>query len=547
MIYFKTKVLFLFILISTISFSQKKEITIASIDSLVNIAANYSEINSGEFAEIDSLCDIIEKQSKSINYDEGAFISYLMLAETYRDFSLDKTSSLIFKMDELIEGGGIKKTMLLIRYNLIKGYFEGSKGNFLTEITLFLRADSIADVNNVVDAKRYINQNICGYYVASEEYDKAIVLARENMYDPSKDSLSYFVDIENVAILHSYIGNDDSAIYYLNKAISEGYGNFADLHYEYFSLGRAYFNLNELDSAKKYYSMSKTIGESKYQYTVDLVNLYNNIGMLYKRLNQTDSSSFYFKEGLKVSDSIGYIHGKHSAYRGIIVNELKDKEILQYFYSYEELKDTITNRNTKTLEKKLLIENETLKKEAKIKELELKKEADKNHKLLLYGILLLALIVFSFVIYRYVLSQKILKKNLEIEEYKKQQAVNELKKKEQELASKINIIQSNIKVIEELKNKELKSINLTDITSVFEQNYISDVEWQNIALQFNEIHPNYINSIKEDDISLTQNDIRLLILLKLEYSNQAIAEILNISVDGVKKAKYRLKKKVTTL
>lgn len=85
---------------------------------------------------------------------------------------------------------------------------------------------------------------------------------------------------------------------------------------------------------------------------------------------------------------------------------------------------------------------------------------------------------------------------------------------------------------------------MSDITSMFEQNYISDVQWQNITLQFNDIHPNYIDSFKKDDVSLTQNDTRLLILLKLEYSNQAIAEILNISVDGVKKAKYRLKKKV---
>lgn len=544
----KNHFVILFILLLNVNlFSQEQKLTSSYIDSLILEFEASVTMSSGDFKEIDKFCSLIESLSKKIGYDEGVFSAYMMYCETYRDFSVKKTNGIIAKSDNLIRLGKIDNPSLLIRYYLIKGYTEGSKGFFLNEIKFYLKADSIADKYNVYEAKRYINQSICSYYIASEQYDKALELAVANMKDNQKDSLSYFVDIENVAIIHSYLNNNDSAILYLNKVINEGYGEYSDLHYQYFSLGRAYLDIDKLDSAEKYLRKSYVISIQNYQNTVDIVNLYNNLANLYDKREYSDSSQFYYDLAYKVSDSINYLHGKLMASRGELINELKKNNLLNAFNRYISIKDSIVNRESKDLEKKLLIENETLKKEAKIKELELKKEADKNHKLLLYGILLLALIVFSFVIYRYILSQKILKKNLEIEEYKKQQAVNELKKKEQELSSKINVIQSNIKVIEELKNKELKSINLTDITSVFEQNYISDVEWQNIALQFNEIHPNYINSIKEDDISLTQNDIRLLILLKLEYSNQAIAEILNISVDGVKKAKYRLKKKVTAL
>ena len=86
--------------------------------------------------------------------------------------------------------------------------------------------------------------------------------------------------------------------------------------------------------------------------------------------------------------------------------------------------------------------------------------------------------------------------------------------------------------------------NLSDITSVFEQNYISDTQWQNIIIQFETIQPNYLSDIKQEGIKFTINDTKILVLLKLGYSNQGISEILNISIDGVKKAKYRLKKKV---
>lgn len=43
---------------------------------------------------------------------------------------------------------------------------------------------------------------------------------------------------------------------------------------------------------------------------------------------------------------------------------------------------------------------------------------------------------------------------------------------------------------------------------------------------------------------VSNNDLRLMSLLKLNLSSKEIANILNISVEGVKKARYRLRKKL---
>jgi DNA-binding CsgD family transcriptional regulator len=43
---------------------------------------------------------------------------------------------------------------------------------------------------------------------------------------------------------------------------------------------------------------------------------------------------------------------------------------------------------------------------------------------------------------------------------------------------------------------------------------------------------------------VSNNDLRLMSLLKMNLSSKEIANILNISVEGVKKARYRLRKKL---
>ena len=43
---------------------------------------------------------------------------------------------------------------------------------------------------------------------------------------------------------------------------------------------------------------------------------------------------------------------------------------------------------------------------------------------------------------------------------------------------------------------------------------------------------------------VSNNDLRLMSLLKMNLSSKEIANILNISVEGVKKVRYRLRKKL---
>ena len=71
-----------------------------------------------------------------------------------------------------------------------------------------------------------------------------------------------------------------------------------------------------------------------------------------------------------------------------------------------------------------------------------------------------------------------------------------------------------------------------------------DDNWEQFTSQFIEMNPDFYNNITKSYENLTKNDIRLIALLKMKYDSNSISSLLNISLEGVKKARYRLRKKL---
>jgi DNA-binding CsgD family transcriptional regulator len=68
--------------------------------------------------------------------------------------------------------------------------------------------------------------------------------------------------------------------------------------------------------------------------------------------------------------------------------------------------------------------------------------------------------------------------------------------------------------------------------------------WERFQLNFNEVHQEFAEKLHVRHPNLTQNDIRLCCLLKINLTNREIAAIQNISLGGVEKSKFRLKRKL---
>ena len=71
-----------------------------------------------------------------------------------------------------------------------------------------------------------------------------------------------------------------------------------------------------------------------------------------------------------------------------------------------------------------------------------------------------------------------------------------------------------------------------------------DNNWGNFSRYFEEVHKDFNTKAQQQFPNITSNDLRLMSLLKMNLSSKEIANILNISSDGIKKARQRLRKKM---
>jgi DNA-binding NarL/FixJ family response regulator len=97
----------------------------------------------------------------------------------------------------------------------------------------------------------------------------------------------------------------------------------------------------------------------------------------------------------------------------------------------------------------------------------------------------------------------------------------------------------------------IKRLNVSNLSyefrSVFKmlgETEKSDEDWNRFALYFDEVHNNYLTTLKTKFPQLSPTDLKLCAYLRLNLSSKEIAQLLNISLKGVEVSRYRLRKKL---
>ena len=72
----------------------------------------------------------------------------------------------------------------------------------------------------------------------------------------------------------------------------------------------------------------------------------------------------------------------------------------------------------------------------------------------------------------------------------------------------------------------------------------SEKHWEAIRVRMNDIHSGFLSRLLDQHPDLTKSELKLCSLMKLNLSRKEAAEVLHISVAGVEKRRYRLRKKL---
>ena len=165
----------------------------------------------------------------------------------------------------------------------------------------------------------------------------------------------------------------------------------------------------------------------------------------------------------------------------------------------------------------------------------------------------------SFKLQESKLIQQNLENDLELNQSTIQKIKNELAASKEKQAISPRLLSEKIQTFKS-KNTFLRSIyeklNSIDLQNKTDQRKMNTVlklievemynkgEWTTYLKQFKHRHPYLYRKIRQNHSNLSFNDWRLIALTAYGLSTNEIASTLNISIDGVKKARYRLRKKL---
>lgn len=388
---------------------------------------------------------------------------------------------------------------------------------------------------------------------AEENYAKALeIYIKEN--DKFYQALTY----ENLGSIYFDLGNNDKAEAYLKKALTLAKemkstlieGNVLA------TLGINMIKLKEYDKGIKNLQSALALAENN--------DRQNSVaGILYKIAEAQFLKTSYsmalqnIEKGIDISKS-----GKNLKFVGDFLSlrskiyESQERTILALkdYKGYTKIKDSLfTIEKSKQIEELRAVydtekkEQQIAKQETEISLLEEREKVSNLQKILLGGGLGLSLVALSFGFYGF--RQRSKRARIE-----KEKVEAELAFKKKELTTHALHLAKKNEVLEQVKQKakELKSVENIEkgyqtLVQTINFDQQDDRAWENFTQYFEAVHKDFAKEAVTKYPDISKNELRLMALIKMNLSSKEIASILNISSDGVKKARQRLRKKMNLL
>ena len=494
---------------------------------------------------------------------------YFWLSASYRNLAVlgeveEQPDTSLYYLDRCIQVlDEHPDSIVLGDVYLSKGFAYRTKGHYQLSIESLLNALRIFEDIGNVDRKGYVSQNLGLTLYQSGRIAEGL---QRNLA-----SVDYFLQVDNI------------------RAAAQSMNN----------VGVYSFEQGKIEEAVEAHKKSIEWSEQTNQNDVLLDN-YLNLADIYCDMNVIDSCNFWVRKADELSKSMSYVPGmcevavmnsRIALFRQNIrralndantasenVETILDPQKRQIIYEdlseiYEELDRA--NESLFMWKKARYIQDSlfTLRQDQQVEELNLiyqTEKKDKEIELLNKNAVIasvkrqrlwggLVLLAFSALAMLFGLNQRskkkqaLLSKEKALETQKRIQAEEQLESKKKELTAKAlqlarknEFLQSLEEEVIQLKSSVDQTVNKTSqrISRMIHNDALDEDEWSQFAKEFSSVHQDFISKLSERYGTFSQSEMRLASLLKMNLTSKDIANILRISDEGIKKARYRLRKKM---
>lgn len=332
------------------------------------------------------------------------------------------------------------------------------------------------------------------------------------------------------------------------------------------NIGSIYEDLEQYQKALGYFNVAQSFSKNS---PWDLkINIINNIGDINRKTKKFNEAISYTEQALELAKAFNN--------QSQLVSALKDlsrtyadmgnfNKAYAYLNNQNIANEEVLIQNNNEVVSALQILHDVNEKEAEVQLLNKQNEINRIQQyiiLIVTGTIIIGLIAGilywrkrrkhekHILEYQQQLLQADLDKKTTIEEALKREIdikVSSLTNYSLNIAHKNKLLSDISKTLKKLKgrNSELVSKKLIAIVKDIETDLDNNNEWTELMNYFGQIHPNFFSTLKQTvKDKLSSSEMRLCLLLRLNLSSKEIADILHITPDSVRIARYRLRKKL---
>jgi DNA-binding CsgD family transcriptional regulator/preprotein translocase subunit YajC len=105
-------------------------------------------------------------------------------------------------------------------------------------------------------------------------------------------------------------------------------------------------------------------------------------------------------------------------------------------------------------------------------------------------------------------------------------------------------IKEDLYALQKPEGDEKNAEKIKSLLKLLDETEKSDNDWSQFSLHFDQVHNNFLDTLKQKFPHLSQNDLKMSAYLKMNLSSKEIAQLLGITIRGVEVGRYRLRKKL---
>jgi tetratricopeptide (TPR) repeat protein len=392
------------------------------------------------------------------------------------------------------------------------------------------------------------------FYYLLKDYEKARTLLQEALSYPIKDQRVYASLTTTMGLVYRDYRQYPKALYYFNQSLSiaRAHKDSSMIGIAMGDIGSIYVIQEQYQKAIPYlakaYIFCQKFGEAGSAVTALLqlsdINLRNN--QFKQAAIRLDSATYLIPHSK--SDLLPYYLELYKQWANLYEKTGSLKAALAYDKKINAINNSLTERDNKVAVARAQLVWETEKYYTQLRKIKAHDETEQFKRYALIAIIFLLIIIFILVFNHHQLEAK---NDKEILLTKKRQVDKELENAAASLQLYTESLkQSNALIekfkeeIDRLKAQATDSAGVKDIEELMQAHIMTDETWNEFKKLFSKVHSGFFVKLRRNYPHLTDTDMRLLSLIKLDLNNKEMANMLGITIEGIKKAKQRLRKKM---